>query len=77
MPETRIVVDCATGMQTEVDLTPEEEAALIALREAAAEAAANPPPSKQDILLLMLDGMDPEDPDTTVLWLVLQEALRP
>lgn len=35
------------------------------------------PPTKQEILLMMLEGVEPQDADTELLWLVLQESLRP
>lgn len=35
-----------------------------------------PEPTKNDILLMLLDGVDPSDPDVEIMWLVLQESLR-
>jgi hypothetical protein len=34
-----------------------------------------PPPSKNDLLNALLDSIDPEDPDVTVLWMVVKESL--
>lgn len=59
MPEMKVVVDCATGEQTEVPMSPQEEAALLALREAANQP---PPPNPLTILRSLLEFTEgPED----------------
>lgn len=80
MPETEIVVDCSTGEQEEVAMSPEVEAAFLAMRAAIAEQEANPPPTKAEILQELLDSIDPSDVDTDALQIMLlvqKEQLRP
>lgn len=36
-----------------------------------------PPPSRDEFLRSMLEDLDPEDPDTMIVWLVLLEKLTP
>lgn len=68
------------GLGDDIWLTVPDDAdqdAIAAVVAAHDPTPSEPGPTKNEILLLMLDTIDPEEPDTTVLWLVLQEALTP
>lgn len=79
MTETQIVVDCSTGEQHEVAMTPDEEAAFLAMRARIVEQEANPPPNKSEILQDLLDSIDTDDLTTDamqIMLLVQKEQLR-
>jgi hypothetical protein len=80
MSETEIVFDCSTGQQAEVVMTPDQEAAFLAMRAQVSEQQANPPPTKEEILQDLLDSVDPDQLDNDALQIMLlvqKEQLRP
>jgi hypothetical protein len=72
MSETEIVFDCSTGQQAEVVMTPDQEAAFLAMRAQVSEQQANPPPTKEEILQDLLDN-----DALQIMLLVQKEQLRP